>query len=167
MRSLRRRASVGRRIGHGSLLLGKSSSHILAGSGPIRNRKAERPDAAQALCSWRLRQWPHDAQAPELLSPPSGSLDKMRAAQDLGADAVYAGQPRYSMRARNNELRLEQIQTGIHEAHARGRKFFACGQVVQPGVDQSVGRPGQPRLQQRFPGTPTGAAYAKLLHRHL
>ncbi|MBG6076501.1 hypothetical protein IWX85_002335 [Polaromonas sp. CG_9.11] len=104
---------------------------------------------------------------PELLSPPSGSLDKMRAAQDLGADAVYAGQPRYSLRARNNELRLEQLQTGIHEAHARGRKLFACGQVVQPGVDQSVGRPGHPRLQQRFPGTPTGAEYAKLLHRHL
>jgi putative protease len=33
--------------------------------------------------------------APELLLP-AGSLDKMRAAYDFGADAVYAGQPRYS-----------------------------------------------------------------------
>lgn len=32
--------------------------------------------------------------APELLLP-AGSLDKMRAAYDFGADAVYAGQPRY------------------------------------------------------------------------
>ena len=31
--------------------------------------------------------------APELLLP-AGSLDKMRAAYDFGADAVYAGQPR-------------------------------------------------------------------------
>ena len=30
---------------------------------------------------------------PELLLP-AGSLDKMRAAYDFGADAVYAGQPR-------------------------------------------------------------------------
>ena len=60
---------------------------------------------------------------PELLLP-AGLLDKMRAAYDFGADAVYAGQPRYSLRARNNEFRLEQIQTGIQEAHARGRKFF-------------------------------------------
>ena len=47
--------------------------------------------------------------APELLLP-AGSLDKMRAAYDFGADAVYAGQPRYSLRARNNEFRLEQIR---------------------------------------------------------
>jgi len=45
--------------------------------------------------------------APELLLP-AGSLDKMRAAYDFGADAVYAGQPRYSLRARNNEFRLDK-----------------------------------------------------------
>jgi collagenase-like PrtC family protease len=33
--------------------------------------------------------------SPELLLP-AGSLDRMRAAYDFGADAVYAGQPRYS-----------------------------------------------------------------------
>ena len=52
--------------------------------------------------------------APELLLP-AGSLDKMRAAYDFGADAVYAGQPRYSLRARNNEFRLEQIAQGIRK----------------------------------------------------
>ena len=61
--------------------------------------------------------------APELLLP-AGSLEKMRAAYDFGADAIYAGQPRYSLRARNNEFRLEQIAQGIEEAHARGKKFF-------------------------------------------
>ena len=66
---------------------------------------------------------------PELLLP-AGSLDKMRAAYDFGADAVYAGQPRYSLRARNNEFRLEQIQIGIEEAHARGKKFFVTSNLL-------------------------------------
>ncbi|MFM2055391.1 MAG: hypothetical protein RL456_3428 [Pseudomonadota bacterium] len=67
--------------------------------------------------------------APELLLP-AGSLAKMRAAYDFGADAVYAGQPRYSLRARNNEFRLEQIAQGIAEAHARGRKFFVTSNLI-------------------------------------
>lgn len=67
--------------------------------------------------------------APELLLP-AGSLEKMRAAYDFGADAVYAGQPRYSLRARNNEFRLEQIAQGIQEAHARGKKFFVTSNLI-------------------------------------
>ncbi|SEA82954.1 tRNA 5-hydroxyuridine modification protein YegQ [Acidovorax soli] len=67
--------------------------------------------------------------SPELLLP-AGSLAKMRAAYDFGADAVYAGQPRYSLRARNNEFRLEQIQQGIEEAHARGKKFFLTSNLL-------------------------------------
>lgn len=67
--------------------------------------------------------------APELLLP-AGSLDKMRAAYDFGADAIYAGQPRYSLHARNNEFRLEQIAQGISEAHARGKKFFVTSNLI-------------------------------------
>ncbi len=66
---------------------------------------------------------------PELLLP-AGSLAKMRAAYDFGADAVYAGQPRYSLRARNNEFKLEQIGQGIAEAHARGKKFFLTSNLL-------------------------------------
>ena len=66
---------------------------------------------------------------PELLLP-AGSLEKMRAAYDFGADAVYAGQPRYSLRARNNEFKLEQIEIGIAEAHARGKKFFVTSNLL-------------------------------------
>ena len=44
---------------------------------------------------------------------------------DFGADAVYAGQPRYSLRARNNEFStLDILQQGIEGAHARGKSFF-------------------------------------------
>jgi hypothetical protein len=41
--------------------------------------------------------------APELLAP-AGTLKNMRYAFAYGADTVYAGQPRYSLRVRNNEF---------------------------------------------------------------
>ena len=68
--------------------------------------------------------------APELLLP-AGSLDKMRAAYDFGADAVYAGQPRYSLRARNNEFKPRADQArALTEAHARGKKFFVTSNLI-------------------------------------
>ena len=66
---------------------------------------------------------------PELLLP-AGTLDKMRTAYAFGADAVYAGQPRYSLRARNNEFQLEELQTGIREAHALGKNFFVASNLM-------------------------------------
>lgn len=47
----------------------------------------------------------------------------MRYAFAYGADAVYAGQPRYSLRVRNNEFNHENLQIGINEAHALGKSF--------------------------------------------
>nr|WP_300287884.1 tRNA 5-hydroxyuridine modification protein YegQ [Nitrosomonas sp.] len=67
--------------------------------------------------------------APELLLP-AGSLEKMRAAYAFGADAIYAGQPRYSLRARNNDFTLPQLQTGIAEAHQLGKKFFVASNLM-------------------------------------
>ncbi|GBG13912.1 putative protease [Novimethylophilus kurashikiensis] len=67
--------------------------------------------------------------SPELLAP-AGTLEKMRAAYDFGADAVYAGQPRYSLRARNNEFKLEQLGIGIVEAHERGKLFFVASNLM-------------------------------------
>jgi len=66
---------------------------------------------------------------PELLLP-AGTLDKMRTAYAFGADAVYAGQPRYSLRARNNEFRLEELRIGIQEAHALGKKLFVASNLM-------------------------------------
>lgn len=60
---------------------------------------------------------------PELLSP-AGSLKAMRLAFAYGADAVYAGQPRFSLRVRNNEFNLDTLKQGINEAHALGKKFY-------------------------------------------
>ncbi|MDE1324460.1 tRNA 5-hydroxyuridine modification protein YegQ [Vibrio aestuarianus] len=67
---------------------------------------------------------------PELLSP-AGSLKNMRYAFAYGADAVYAGQPRYSLRVRNNEFNHENLQIGIDEAHALGKRLYVvCN--IQP-----------------------------------
>nr|WP_212787110.1 tRNA 5-hydroxyuridine modification protein YegQ [Ferrigenium kumadai] len=67
--------------------------------------------------------------APELLLP-AGTLEKMRTAYAYGADAVYAGQPRYSLRARNNEFKLEELRIGIQEAHALGKKLFVASNLM-------------------------------------
>ena len=68
--------------------------------------------------------------APELLAP-AGSLDMMRTAFDFGADAIYAGQPRYSLRVRNNEFgSIEKLGDGINEAHARGKQFFVVSNII-------------------------------------
>jgi putative protease len=61
---------------------------------------------------------------PELLSP-AGTLKNLRYACAYGADAVYAGQPRYSLRVRQNDFnQLDNLATGIQAAHAQGKKFY-------------------------------------------
>lgn len=66
---------------------------------------------------------------PELLSP-AGTLKNMRYAFAYGADAVYAGQPRYSLRVRNNEFNHENLALGIKEAHALGKKFYVVVNIA-------------------------------------
>ncbi|QUX91275.1 U32 family peptidase [Marinomonas sp. A3A] len=66
---------------------------------------------------------------PELLSP-AGSLKNLRYAFAYGADAVYAGQPRYSLRVRNNEFDLEKLGIGINEAHELGKKLYVVSNIA-------------------------------------
>lgn len=54
----------------------------------------------------------------------------MRYAFAYGADAVYAGQPRYSLRVRNNEFnRLEVMTEAVAEAHRGGKKFYVASNI--------------------------------------
>jgi Collagenase and related proteases len=66
---------------------------------------------------------------PELLAP-AGSLRHLRMAFAYGADAVYAGLPRYSLRVRNNDFDLDNLAIGIQEAHAQGKHFFLASNVM-------------------------------------
>ncbi len=66
---------------------------------------------------------------PELLSP-AGTAKNMRYAFAYGADAVYAGQPRYSLRVRNNEFNhLDIMADAIAEAHAQGKQFYIASNI--------------------------------------
>jgi len=67
--------------------------------------------------------------APELLAP-AGSPEMMRTAFAFGADAIYAGQPRYSLRVRNNAFGdLAILGDAIAEAHAAGKQFFVVSNI--------------------------------------
>ncbi len=59
----------------------------------------------------------------ELLCP-AGTFKNMQYAFAYGADAVYAGQARYSLRVRNNDFDEENLQKGIDYAHSLGKKFY-------------------------------------------
>ncbi len=60
---------------------------------------------------------------PELVMP-AGTLEKLKFACAYGADAVYAGIPKFSLRARTNTFSAEQLTEGIQYAHERGVKVF-------------------------------------------
>ncbi len=66
---------------------------------------------------------------PELLSP-AGSLKHMQYAFAYGADAVYAGQPRYSLRVRENSFDLPTLAEGIQIAHQSSKKFYIAANIA-------------------------------------
>ncbi|WNO07586.1 tRNA 5-hydroxyuridine modification protein YegQ [Teredinibacter sp. KSP-S5-2] len=67
--------------------------------------------------------------ATELLSP-AGTLKSMRYAFAYGANAVYAGQPRYSLRVRNNEFnKIENLAAAIEEAHQQDKLFYLASNI--------------------------------------
>lgn len=66
---------------------------------------------------------------PELLSP-AGTFKNMRYAFAYGADAVYAGQPRYSLRVRNNDFKIDNLHKGIAYAHERGKQFYVASNIA-------------------------------------
>ncbi len=54
----------------------------------------------------------------------------MRIAFAYGADAVYAGQPAFSLRGRENGFKnVALMKEGIDEAHALGKKFFVASNL--------------------------------------
>ena len=59
---------------------------------------------------------------PELLAP-AGTLDAFKTAILYGADAIYAGVPGFSMRARA-KITVDEVKQGIELAHAAGKKVY-------------------------------------------
>lgn len=59
---------------------------------------------------------------PELLAP-AGTLEAFKTAILYGADAIYAGLPGFSMRARA-KINTDEVKQGIELAHAAGKKVY-------------------------------------------
>ena len=71
---------------------------------------------------------------PELLAP-AGSLAMLDTAFAFGASAIYAGQPRYSLRVRNNDFGdLPVLADGINRAHAQGKQFYVVANIYPHGA---------------------------------
>jgi putative protease len=67
---------------------------------------------------------------PELLAP-AGTPDHLETAFAYGADAVYAGQPRYSLRVRNNSFKdVAALGAGIERAHELGKQFYLVSNIA-------------------------------------
>ena len=58
----------------------------------------------------------------------------LKTALAFGATAVYAGQPRYSLRVRNNDFgSLDVLRAGIEHTHAQGKKFYLVSNIFPHG----------------------------------
>ena len=66
---------------------------------------------------------------PELLAP-AGTLAHLKYAFAYGADAVYAGMPRYGLRVRENDFDMQNLQLGIDYAHERNKKVYVTANIL-------------------------------------
>ncbi len=62
-------------------------------------------------------------QTPEILAP-AGDMFKLKTAYAFGADAVYAGIPKFSLRTREAGFTPENLQIAIDYAHSIGKKIY-------------------------------------------
>ena len=61
---------------------------------------------------------------------PAGDMEKMKFAFAFGADAVYLGIPRFSLRARENGFKsFEQVAEAVNYAHNLGKKVYVTANI--------------------------------------
>lgn len=70
---------------------------------------------------------------PELLAP-AGTLDAFKTAVLYGADAIYAGLPGFSMRARA-KIDVQGVHAGIEFAHSHGKKVYLAFNLFAHDTD--------------------------------
>ena len=68
---------------------------------------------------------------PELLCP-AGSPEKLRYALAYGADAVYAGIPRFSLRAKENPYNNNSLIEDIEYCHRLDKKIYVTANILPP-----------------------------------
>ena len=76
----------------------------------------------------------NDMKKPELLAP-GGSLEKLKAAIDYGADAVYIGGEAFSLRVAAENFSVANMAEGIAYAHERGKKVYLTANIIPHNDD--------------------------------
>jgi putative protease len=90
------------------------------------------------MMSGRIAPHPAAPAPPELLAP-AGTLRNLRYALAYGADAVYAGIPRYSLRVRNNEFgSIAALSEGVAAVRAAGKRFYLAANLMPHGAKLST-----------------------------
>lgn len=71
---------------------------------------------------------------PELLAP-GGNLEKLKVAVIYGADAVYIGGNKFSLRAGADNFSNRDLREGVDFAHAHGRKVYVAVNIFAHNED--------------------------------
>lgn len=71
---------------------------------------------------------------PELLAP-AGDLERVKVALLYGADAVYIGGTKFSLRSRASNFTLNEIREAVTFAHALGKKVYVTANIVLHNED--------------------------------
>jgi putative protease len=71
---------------------------------------------------------------PEILAP-AGDLERMKAAIQYGADAVYLGDPRFSLRNRAGKFGPDGLAEAVRYSHERGVKVYVTVNIFARNSD--------------------------------
>jgi len=71
---------------------------------------------------------------PELLAP-AGDFEKLRTAIHYGADAVYLGDSRFSLRGKAGNFEPEELKEAINYAHTRNKKAYVTANIFPHNAD--------------------------------
>lgn len=71
---------------------------------------------------------------PELLAP-AGDIEKLKIAFHYGADAVYIGGKKFSLRARASNFDLDDIKEACEIAHALNKKVYVTTNIIPHNDD--------------------------------
>jgi U32 family peptidase len=71
---------------------------------------------------------------PELLAP-AGDFEKMRMAIHYGADAVYLGDPRFSLRNKAKNFGAEELASAVAYAHERNVRVYTTVNIFARNTD--------------------------------
>ncbi len=71
---------------------------------------------------------------PELLAP-AGDFEKLRTALHYGADAVYIGDSRFSLRGKAGNFQPEELRDAVEYAHARKARAYVTANIFAHNRD--------------------------------